>query len=171
MVNRYAFFHPKHGKCKPGRPKLMFHQYIASDNQPGIPTNARRDSKHDTRPEGLEKARDSPTALQLADDDDYDVSENICLDRFSLHSRRSRGILCVFRCFNARKLGRERTEQNGERGKGEMRGEKVSSLPLPPPTPSSVSFTFVPIFARSKSKNSHKIPTETLVSQTRIAYL
>ena len=30
LVNRYALFHPKHGKRKPGRPKLMFHQYIAS---------------------------------------------------------------------------------------------------------------------------------------------
>ena len=30
LVNRYALFHPKHGKRKPGRPRLMFHQYIAS---------------------------------------------------------------------------------------------------------------------------------------------
>ena len=30
LVNRYALFHTKHGKRKPGRPKLMFHQNIAS---------------------------------------------------------------------------------------------------------------------------------------------
>ena len=30
LVNRYALFHPKHDKRKLGRPKLMFHQYIAS---------------------------------------------------------------------------------------------------------------------------------------------
>ena len=30
LVNRYTLFHPKHGKRKPGHPKLMFHQYIAS---------------------------------------------------------------------------------------------------------------------------------------------
>ena len=28
--NRYALFQLKHGKRKPGRPKLMIHQYIAS---------------------------------------------------------------------------------------------------------------------------------------------
>ena len=30
LVNRYALFNPKHGKRRPSRPKLMFHQYIVS---------------------------------------------------------------------------------------------------------------------------------------------
>ena len=58
LVNMYALFHPKHGKRNPGRLKLMFLSGNCQRNQPGIPTNTRRDSKHGTRPEGVEKARD-----------------------------------------------------------------------------------------------------------------
>ena len=37
----------------------MFHHLVhCQRNQPGIPTNARRDSKHGKRPEGVEKACD-----------------------------------------------------------------------------------------------------------------
>ena len=31
LVDRYVLFHPKHGKRKPSRQKLMFDQYIAAN--------------------------------------------------------------------------------------------------------------------------------------------
>ena len=49
LVNRYVFSNPKHGKREPGRPKLMFHQYIAtviSQAYPPMPEEIRSMVKH-----------------------------------------------------------------------------------------------------------------------------
>ena len=32
-INKYAFYQPRHGKRKPGRPKAMYHQYICQGDK------------------------------------------------------------------------------------------------------------------------------------------
>ena len=44
-INKYAFYQPRHGKRKPGRPKTMFHQYTAkviNSEHPPLPKEIRR---------------------------------------------------------------------------------------------------------------------------------
>ena len=43
-INKYAFYQPRHGKRKPGRPKAMFHQHIAkviNSEHPPLPEEMR----------------------------------------------------------------------------------------------------------------------------------
>ena len=52
-------FHLRLGKRKPGCPKLVFHQCTAGVISEVYPrTNARRDTKHGTRQDGVKKTRD-----------------------------------------------------------------------------------------------------------------
>ena len=67
----YALFHSRYSKRKPGRPKLMFYQYIAgliSKAYPPMPEEI-YEARHKT---GRNGENLWPTVVQLADDDDDD---------------------------------------------------------------------------------------------------